>query len=340
MLVFRADRNSKIGSGHIMRCLSMADAAVERHIHPCFVTAGAGFRDIIQARGHRCAVMGTDYADMVSELPVFEKILNGEKPEAVIVDSYFVSEAYLNSLRRFAKVVYIDDLAASAWPVDTLVNYNIYAPDMGYEKLYERREKPVLLLGPQYAPLRREFQNLSVCPGGGNVRNVLISTGGADTEHIALRFVQYLKTGHGEEYIFHLLLGALNPDREEIGQLAGSMPNIVVHRNVQNMRELMTSCDIAVSAAGSTLYELCACGLPIITYILADNQIAGAKTFANRGLALLAGDARTEKDFCGALLDRLDDLAGNYKLRLSMAEKAYSVVDGKGAGRIIEEVCR
>ena len=338
MILFRVDGNSRIGSGHVMRCLSLADAAGERGIPCCFVTAGAEFQSMIQDRGYQCAVLGTDYADMESELPALTKLLSEGKPDAVIIDSYFVTESYLNALRPFGKLIYIDDLAASAYPVDALVNYNIYAPDMGYEKLYGQKEKPVLLLGPKYAPLRREFQNMAFRRPAENVRNILVSTGGADSEHIGLRFIRYLKTGHGEQYTFHFLMGAMNRDREEIERLAQGMENIVLHKNVKDVRELMTSCNVAISAAGSTMYELCACSLPIITYILADNQIAGAKKFAALGLALSAGDARTDEDFCGVLLDRLEKLAMDYDLRAAMAERAHGVVDGRGAERVIDAI--
>ena len=339
MIFIRVDGNSRIGSGHVMRCLSLADAAGDRGIPCCFVTAGAEFQGMIQDRGYQCIVLGTDYTNMESELPALTKLLSDKKPDAIIIDSYFVTESYLNVLRPFGKLMYIDDLAASAYPVDALVNYNIYAPDMGYEKLYGQKEKPVLLLGPKYAPLRREFQNMDFRRPSENIRNVLVSTGGADSEHIGLRLIRYLKAGHGEQYTFHFLLGAMNRDREEIERLAQGMGNIVLHENVKNVRELMCSCDVALSAAGSTMYELCACSLPIVTYILADNQIAGAEKFAALGLALSAGDARNNEDFCGVLLNRLEELAMEYALRAAMAERAHGIVDGRGAERVIEEVC-
>ena len=138
--------------------------------------------------------------------------------------------------------------------------------------------------------------------------------------------------------MFHFLLGAMNPDKDEIDNLARGISNIVVHQNVRDVRELMCTCDVALAAAGSTMYELCACSLPIVTYILADNQIAGARKFADEGLALLAGDARVGDDFCEVLLDKLGALTRDKELRTAMAERAYRVVDGKGAGRVINAI--
>ena len=193
MIVFRADGNGNIGSGHIMRCLSLADAAGERHIDCRFVTAGSELQSVIQERGYKCIVLGTDYADMEPELPRLTKILSDERPEAIIVDSYYVTRSYLETLRRYGNLIYIDDLAAFAYPVDALINYNIYAPAMGYEKLYAKDAKPLLLLGPRYAPLRKEFQRLGYRRPSSQVKDVLVSTGGADAEHIALRLIQSLR---------------------------------------------------------------------------------------------------------------------------------------------------
>ncbi len=340
MIILRADGNSRIGSGHIMRCLSLANAAGDRGITCCFVTSGAEFQNIIQARGYKCIVLGTDYANMEAELSALTGLLNDERPDMVFVDSYFVTETYLNALHSFVKLVYIDDLAAFAYPVDTILAYDLGMESTKYENLYRGKKLPQMLIGPKYTPLRKEFSGLDFRMPSRIVKNVFVSTGGADPEHIALRLVQYLQDKKKQKYTFHFLLGTMNQDKDEIERLTSSAESIVVHKDVQNVRELMTSCDVALSAAGNTMYELCACSLPIISYILANNQNAVAQKFAYEGLALLAGDARTCEDFCATLLDRLDELSRDYELRVAMASKAYSIVDGKGASRIIEEVCR
>ena len=160
MILFRADGSNRIGSGHIMRCLSLADAAGERGMDCLFVTAGAEFRDIIQDRGYRCIVLGTDYTDMESELPTLTRILSREKPDTIIADSYQVTANYLETLRHYGKLVYIDDLAAFAYPVDALINYSLGAEDVDYKALYAGQTEPKMLIGPRYIPLRRDFQNL------------------------------------------------------------------------------------------------------------------------------------------------------------------------------------
>ena len=336
MILFRADGNSKIGSGHVMRCLSLADAGREAGVDCRFVTAGAEFQEIIQDRGYPCAVLGTDYADMESELPMLTTILSDEKPEAVVVDSYCVTPNYLSTLRPFGKLIYIDDLSAFAYPVDVLVNYGFGAENAGYDALYRGKQAPMMLLGLKYAPLRREFQGLSFKHPAETVKDVFVSTGGADPEHVAVRLIEGLQNRQDMAgYRFHLVIGPMNRDGGQIAALAPMLSNVSIHRNVRNMRELMTSCDVAISAGGSTILELCACGLPIITYSLADNQ-AGIKKFAEEGFALFAGEARGNESFVASVFDLLNNLCRDYNRRKTMAEKVFHLVDGWGAGRVVE----
>ena len=116
--------------------------------------------------------------------------------------------------------------------------------------------------------------------------------------------------------------------------------SIVVHENVKRMDELILSCDVAVSAAGSTLYELCATGTPTITYVLADNQIPAAKEFDARGIIKNCGDIRDmgNKALAKCLVDEVVSLAEDYNERKRISELMGTVVDGKGARRIVESV--
>ena len=104
------------------------------------------------------------------------------------------------------------------------------------------------------------------------------------------------------------------------------------------MKALICSCDLAVSAAGSTMYEIAACGVPMIAYILADNQIPGAKTFAKLGLAVSCGDLRNKENAATILMDAVDRTAKNYVLRKQISEKMQNMVDGFGADRLAREL--
>ena len=172
-----------------------------------------------------------------------------------------------------------------------------------------------------------------------DVTDIFFSAGGADPERIALRFSQEVMSSKKlEKYQFHLVLGAFEPDVEEIKRLAETDQRLHIHQNVREMSKLMCQCDIAVSAAGSTLYELCACGVPTITYVLADNQIPGERSLCGKGVMKSAGDVRTKQNFWQELMDMIYLLSEDYNERLQMRENCERTVDGTGAEHIVQMI--
>ena len=335
MILFRADGNPDIGTGHIMRCLSLADALQEQGGEITFITAESYFQRLIQTRGYPCTVLGTAYDRMEEELSIFLPIIERERPELVILDSYFVTPQYMEAVKRTVPLLYTDDLNLFDYPVDIVVNYNIYGPDVPYP------QNKMYLLGPQYAPLRKEFQGLSQRNTKDRVENVLVSTGGTDPYHVALHCAEYLRKHlPRENMIFHFVLGAMNRDIVQLEQIAEDFSFIKLHRQVTDMCSLMLQCDVAISAAGTTLYELCACGVPAVTYILADNQIQGAQMFQKAGLMPCAGDIREDACFLEHLFELLNSLADDFAQRQHIAEQMQGAVDGRGAARLAEAVLK
>lgn len=336
-IYIRADANFNIGMGHIMRCLSIADSLQAREMDVTFVLAGEDAMPLVKERGFKAKVLGTDYANLEDEISIWSP----EKGSTVIVDSYYVTKDYLRSfqskLGEDGKLIFIDDLGKFAYPVDMLINYNAFCKYIDYESLYRNADLPVpkMVMGVEYTPLRQMFRNIPKRVQNRDVKNVLISTGGSDMLHIALKLVEYLKSIEAD-YVFHILLGRMNSDGEKIKKNADQ--NIVVHENVSDMRSLISSCDIAVSAAGSTVYEISACGVPMITYVVADNQILGAKAMVDLGLAVDCGDFRAEKSPGAAIVNAVKDLASDYKKRVHMGDRMQQLIDGMGADRLSETI--
>lgn len=130
----------------------------------------------------------------------------------------------------------------------------------------------------------------------------------------------------------------MNQDLPVIQQLMAGEDNIFIHYNVNNMAELMSECDAAISAAGSTLYELCATQTPTITYILADNQILGAESFERNGVLKNAGDVRVlgaERLSCRLIRDAVG-LCDDYAERCRIARRQRMLVDGRGAEKVMK----
>lgn len=378
-IFFRTDANSSIGMGHVMRCLSIADAfnsLGNNNTIITFILADDTVEKLIQNRGYKMIVLHSKYNKMEDELPLWD-FQNFRAIYLIIVDSYYVTKHYLSSLRELirmqannnqggndaerGRLVYIDDVNAFPYPVDILINYNAYSTSMDYKKMYARsnyhRENPVFILGPTYAPLRSMFQRVERKVQSRNVVNILVSTGGADELHLTLSILNHLcasgtfnssKNGR----IYHFLLGAMNTDKDQIRRIAQDKDFIVLHENVTDMKSLIAAMDLCVSAAGSTLYEICACGVPLITYSLADNQVLGAEAFSLLGLAVNVGDLRDsdtidpsfimsgELDTSAVerILAAINDLSLDYEKRCETGERMQSLIDGRGADRMVEKL--
>lgn len=363
MVVIRADANSKIGMGHVMRCLSVADALLKRGEEVLFVTADDTPVPLLTKKGIPYRVLHTDYADMEAELPELWEVLRelpqgAESPDAtlaqkntsILVDSYYVTEKYLAALKKRITTIYMDDIYAFSYPVDMLINYNIYGEEMGYEKDAAFADTK-LLLGANYVPLREEFsagagyaqsrKELSL--GAANVTpaeegGILITTGGSDSFNLAGQlFMEAMKYDALKEKEYHVVSGSLNPHIGELQALAQKHENIHIHCNVTNMAELMAESEVALSAGGSTLYELCAVGVPVIAFSFAENQERLVQTFVKRGIAQYGGNYRTDGNkMIQNTIAGLEKLCGDEALKTEYRRKALQLVDGRGAERIAE----
>ncbi len=336
MILFRADGNEKIGLGHIMRCLSIAQALRDSGAEARFVAADHRCEPIITQKGFECIVLNTDYSDMESEFSAFERVIEELKPEIIVIDSYYVTENYLKSIGKQAKTVYIDDVLAFAYPVDILINYNVFSSQTDYDELYKRaEEKPRFVLGTDYVPLRKEFSDCAYRKPE-RVKNILVSTGGADTRHIAVKLLEYLNDNPEKlsDYCLKFIVGSVNRDIERIKELSDNLPNIELMIDVKNMKELMCGCDLAVSAAGSTLYELCVCSVPTITYVIADNQLQAARAFEQKGLMVNVGDLRDKENVGEVLYNSIKELIDSGKKRESMVKSAYELINKDGSNKI------
>ena len=352
-IVFRADANPNIGMGHIMRCLSIADAYKSVGHNVTFIIASSEVEELIKKRGFKVIVLDNDYTKMEEELKIWPQ---SECPNIIFIDSYYVTPLYLSNLKKKfrSRLVYIDDMLSFPYPVDVLVNYNIYSSELEYKRLYHnsKYKLPSLFLGPQYAPLRTIFKKLPPKMQKKAISDVLISTGGSDEFHLALNLVHHLIKQDQIKYTYHILMGALNRDKTEIKNITAGNSHIILHENVSDMKTLIQSMDMVVSAAGSTLYEVCACGVPLITYIIADNQIQGAQAFEKQNLAVNVGDLRESKtiatnqaslvklraDVCKIIFDALEKTSCNYEQRVNTGLQMQKMIDGNGADRIVEKI--
>jgi spore coat polysaccharide biosynthesis predicted glycosyltransferase SpsG len=190
-----------------------------------------------------------------------------------------------------------------------------------------------LLLGCAYAPLRQEFKNLPPKVINDNVNRILLMTGGTDPYHALKRILDAL-TGFG--CTIDVICGRYNTDYDYMVKKYQNDEKIKIIQHTDKLIDYMKEADVAVSAGGSTLYELCAVGTPTITYAIADNQLDNVKQFKNDGLMPYAGDVRHD-DFVSNILKYMEAMVQT-DYRMEISAKMQMLVDGNGAERIVKEL--
>lgn len=344
MLYIRADANDTIASGHIMRCLSIAQALRSLGEESTFIIADMKAVFLLEEKEFSYICLDCDWQDKEGELETLLSVIEKNKIKKILIDSYQITDQYLAKLKKAVTVCYIDDLNISPEFVDVLICYSIIYEQMNYGKGYKGATK--LLLGPRYTPLRQEFIDKyhAVKPVA---ENVLLTTGGSDPCHVSLAFLRECikrKDMWGLQY--HVIVGGFyEPSlKADLVQLQSRYPNIFLYENISNMADVMSICDLAISAGGSTLLELCACGVPTICFAFADNQVESAKYLKNHGVLDYVGDAREE--FCGMtevvrlLVDGINRLINEKSLRKMISAEMKKITDGMGALRIAKELQR
>lgn len=356
----RTDGNEKIATGHLMRCLSIARACAERKKNVVFLTADTQSETLLRERfafpsEFEIQCLHSDYQDMEEELPALKGIMQSSHASAehtfpknnswILVDSYYVTASYLEALREWGQVAYLDDLVSFPYPVDCIINYDM--PENQKPNCYNTAAR--CLLGTAYTPLRMQFQNVSYSVRQ-DVKHILISTGGTDPFQVTEKLLDYIMPYPQKkaepnplsdsalfECDYHIITSRLNPRFDKLTNIGRQYPNIHIYENVQDMAKLMVQCDLAVSAGGTTLYELCAVGVPTISFVMADNQLSAVQTFASSDTIPYAGDIRMDTDEVLDVICRfLDIMAADYSKRLEFSDRMRSYVDGHGASRIAE----
>ena len=351
MIWIRADGGKEMGTGHIMRCLSVAAALRQMGEQVCFLVADDSPVPLLEAGGQSYRILSSSYRNLEQELPILLPILRETPQSLFLADSYFVTAEYLRRVRELMPVCYMDDRGISALPVDLLINYNIFAERALYGEGTDRNRegdrkngeepcKTAYLLGTEYVPLRQEFQKAGV-PVKEKAERVLITTGGSDRYDLAGQILrQALQDPEIEDLEYCVVSGIYNQYLPQLLELERCNKNVHVFSNVSNMAGLMQSCDIAVSAGGSTMYELCAAGVPILCFSFVDNQEKIVEGFARRKLVSFAGNYLSQgEQMIRILTEHIALLRNSVELRRSYSEKERELVDGRGASRIASHLC-
>lgn len=329
MLYIRADMNDIIATGHIMRCLAIADAAKSMGEYTVFITADEQPADLLKERGYSCHVLGTDWRIPDSELPALQTFLAENHVEKLLLDSYQVTETYLKKLSALTQIMYLDDLNAFHYTVAGLICYANYWEKFNYTKKYADTK---LFLGPQFVPLRSVFLNCDEKRIRPRIENLLLLSGGTDPYGILDGLLSRIPLN--EYRRIDVICGRYDSAYGILQEKFASDPMVHIHKAVSTIEKYMMRADAAVSAGGTTLYELCATGTPTVSYAVADNQLDNVRRFDSDGLITWCGDVRYE-DVPEKVLQALE-IYRDERVRQERSRKMRKLVDGKGAARIVQ----
>lgn len=357
LVVFRADASLEIGTGHVMRCLTLADALDSKGVQCVFVCrAHVGhLENEILRRGHKCVLLplamqqinfdsnGLAHAAWLgchwkADAEETLAVLAGQQVDWLIVDHYALDarwEVHLSHVCR--NILAIDDLADRPHLCKILLDQTLGRTNQDYEKLV-----PVhclRLIGPRYALLRPEFsavRDLSLSRRQKpRIRQVLVSMGGVDQTDATGRVLDALvKCALPVDCSLVVVMGSKAVWLDSIRRKACAMPwPTSVKVSVQNMAQIMAESDLALGAAGTTAWERCCLGLPTITMVLADNQRDGAAALQKAGAVIVQDDMTLDN----TLPCLFEDLKNTTTLS-DLSASGARVVDGFGVSRVVEEL--
>jgi len=312
-IVIRTDGGRRVGLGHVRRCLALADALRRRRVHCHFVLHG----------DDDAATLVADAGYTVEDGPTADAAAR-IAARAVVLDSYELAPDEVAAIEPNVRVVAIDDLGKPDRRADVVTNSGVSASASDYESV-----DATLLLGPSYALLRAEFAD-EPARAAGTPPRVLLTVGGADPHDLTPLFVRSA-LAEVDDAVVDVVAGPFFERRPSAGE------RIAVHDRPTELRALMLGADIALSAAGHTLFELAATATPTVAVGIAENQRPNLSGFAARGTLLAAGEARDpdlERDV-RALLRRL---AADRSLREELGARGRALVDGQGADRVAEAI--
>lgn len=345
MVFIRTDANEIIATGHMMRCITIAQEMLERNIEVIFLISDEQSRLLLDIQGMKYIVLKSKWNNLNTEHEVgmlskiFAQYLNKDRKDSLfLVDSYYVVNEYFERIRPFVKVAMIDDLSDSAFDVDILINFNAGCNQSVYQSLYADKNVN-LLLGAKYMPLRKQFYEIdSLQSDKKEQKRVLLICGGANPQNVLVGFVEkFLDKNYGNTVTLELVVGAYNDKLELFEEFSNQHNNIQIHKNVNNMAQLMKECDVAISAASTVLYECCAMRLPTIFFVVADNQQSDVAAFSKDHTMLFAGDIRTNREcVISKAFDFLTEILFDENKRNEMKVKMSFFVDGFGTKRLVD----
>ncbi|ANC11374.1 MULTISPECIES: UDP-2,4-diacetamido-2,4,6-trideoxy-beta-L-altropyranose hydrolase [Bacillus cereus group] len=345
-IAFRADASIEIGTGHIMRCLTLAQELRNKGAQVYFICRKlqGDLHQYILNKGFHVYVLDGDGENtnflsakngsylnwlkshwFVDAQQTNEILSQLPKCDWLIVDHYGLDNKWESALRKSVrKIMVIDDLANRIHDCDLLLDQNLYDNlNDRYKDLIP--EHSLVKLGPKYAILRPEFHSVKKISRKrtGKIERIFIFFGGHDVTNETLKTLRALQNINKDNLKIDVVVGSQNPHKEDIQTYCKSVTNASYYCQIENMEELLVRADLGIGAGGTTTWERCFLGLPSITITTAQNQIEVTKAVAKVGATWNIGTAESVSD--KAITKCLNKLLSDSNIVKEMSNKALSI---------------
>jgi UDP-2,4-diacetamido-2,4,6-trideoxy-beta-L-altropyranose hydrolase len=345
-VVFRVDSSVTIGTGHVMRCLTLAKQLKQKNVNISFICRDleGNLINFIKDHGFAVYVLPKIKINETDNNDTFKwykenwkqdvrETLNIIKAQIrsidfFIIDHYGIDEKWESKLKPFTKkLMVIDDLANRKHVCDFLLDQNLY---LNYQERYKNLVPPECkqLLGPNYVLLREEFIEASRQKRirNGEIHNILVFFGGTDPTNETVKALDALALLDNNIKV-NVVVGSSNKRKDEIQEYCDRYSNFFFHCQVSNMAELMNEADLAIGAGGTTTWERCYLGLPSITIIVADNQIELTDAVSQFGATINLGFSHEVTS--DQIFEVVKDLIKHPKKVQLLSERASKLVNHK-----------
>lgn len=334
-LLIRADATTEMGTGHIMRCLALAQGWQAEGNQAIFLShcESRALRRRVEATGVNFISLDKVHPSP-RDLQETLALVNQLQAEWLVVDGYHFDPDYHHAVQKTGcRLLVIDDTAhLPEYHADILLNQNINAEHLTY--VCDRNTK--MLLGAQYTLLRAEFlawrDRRREIPRV--ARKLLVTLGGSDSDNVTLKVIQALQHTDISGLETRIIGGSANPHLEMLNHtVQRSDGNFQLLTDVSDMPMQMAWADMAVTAGGTTCGELAFMGVPSVLLVLAENQRANAEALGGNGAAMnLGGQGNVAPEQISRAVTQLAD---SLEMRSAMARRGQELVDGYGIERAL-----
>lgn len=355
-VVFRADASLKIGTGHVVRCLTLADALRDQGAECQFACRQheGHLMALIRSRGYAAhglpepsanALCESDLehsswfgVDWSTDAQETHQLFRDTEFDWLIVDHYGLDHRWESAMRKVCKrMMVIDDLADRRHDCDLLLDQNYGSSAERYAGLVPA--KCAQLYGPEFAllqPIYAQHRANQGVRGGKNERVLIYFGGGADSINLTGMAMRAFQVPELMKIELDIVVGSSYPHKEELEAAAAIRGRTCIHAQLPDLCKLMARADLAIGAGGATTWERCCLGLPSIVISVADNQRPASEALAAHQLIQYLGhsDAITPE----VILDSVLGLLAQPERLNELSEKGMKIVDGEGINRTLNAI--